>query len=349
MKHLASWKGRVVVAGLASLLAALAAAPGASAADGSSSVTCSTGSSCEIQLEHMIHFGGRNYSPGASNMVIDITPPPCLWIPEGDAHAGSQYVLNFYNNTTPPVDSPFDGYHAYTEAQQLVNQNPMPGGEWYYLPVNPNDTAAQAAACLAQPLFYWDVPGQPLPGIQLPPVTLAQLAVAKMNIPGVGTMYLSPKNGNTYSNLPTFARVTLSFRPEFGPGGLPYVTDTAQLGNQGATVWVEAMLLQLSSSDSSATLDTNGCGYLGSAMMVHNQRAVASTGANGTADCGVTFRTPGAWNITATLTWRACWAPEVVDGPPPAACTPVPGADLNPVNWVHNVNVHEIQAANGTG
>ena len=75
------------------------------------------------------------------------------------------------------------------------------------------------------------------------------------------TMYLSPKNGSTYSNLPTFARGTLSFRPEFGPGGLPYVTDTAQLGDQGATVWVEAMPLQLSSSDSSATLDTNGCGY----------------------------------------------------------------------------------------
>jgi hypothetical protein len=338
-----------VLAALAGLLPVLAAAP-ASAADGSSSVTCSTGSSCEIQLEHMIHFGGRNYSPGANNMVIDITPPPCLWIPEGNAQTGSQYVLNFYNNTTPPVDSPFDGYHAYTEARQLVNQTPMPAGEWYYLPVNPNDNAAQAAACLAQPLFFWDVPGQPLPGIQLPPVTLAQLAVAKMNIPGAGRIILSPNNGNSYSNLPTFARVTLRGRYERGPGGQPYLTDTAQLGNQGATVWVEATPLQLATSDSSATLDTSGCGYLGSAMMVRDPRAVASTGANGTADCGVTFRQPGTWTITATMTWQTCWAPEVVDSPPPAACTPVPGADLNPVNWpARNVNVHEIQAPNGTG
>src|SRR6266566_2006948 len=157
-----------------------------------------------------------------------------------------------------------------------------------------------------------------------------------MNVPGAGQMKLSPKNGNSFSNLPTFARVTLSFRPEFGPGGLPYVTDNAQLGNQAATVWVEATPLQLSTNDNAARLDTGGCGYLGSAMMVRNPQAVASTGANGTADCGVTFRQPGTWNITATLTWHACWVVGVVNGPPPANCA-------------RNVNVHEIQAANGAG
>ena len=70
---------RAVFAGVAVLLPALAAAVPAlpaGAADGSSSVKCSTGSSCEIMLEHMIHFGGKNYSPGAENMVVDITPPP---------------------------------------------------------------------------------------------------------------------------------------------------------------------------------------------------------------------------------------------------------------------------------
>jgi hypothetical protein len=36
-----------------------------------------------------------------------------------------------------------------------------------------------------------------------------------------------------------------------------------------------------------------------------------------------------------------------VGGPPPANCTPVPGAELNPDNWARNVTVHEIQAANG--
>jgi hypothetical protein len=45
------------------------------------------------------------------------------------------------------------------------------------------------------------------------------LALAKMNVPQAGQMILSPMSGNSYSNLPTFSRVTLSFRPEFGPGG----------------------------------------------------------------------------------------------------------------------------------
>ena len=81
---------------------------------------------------------------------------------------------------------------------------------------------------------------------------------------------LSPRTGNSYSNLPTFSRVTLSFRPEVGPGGMPYVTDNAQLGGQGATVWVEVTPLQLSTSDNSARLEEAGCGYLGSAEMVRD-------------------------------------------------------------------------------
>ena len=40
---------------------------------------------------------------------------------------------------------------------------------------------------------------------------------------------------------------------------------------------------------------------------------------------------------------------EAQDGPPPADCNPVPGADLNPVNWARNVNIREIQSANGSG
>jgi hypothetical protein len=348
VRKLTGWGTRVILAGVAAFAAAIPSLS-AAAADGSSSVNCATGTSCYIQLENMVHFGGKNYSPGANNMVVNITPPPCLWIPIGDAHTGSQYVLNFYNNTDPGPGALFDGEHAFQEAQQLVNATPMPAGTWYYLPVNPNDTTAQAQACLDQPLYFWDPPGTALPGIQVPPQTLAQLALAKMNVPQAGRMILSPANGNSYSNLPTFARTTLSFRPEFGPGGMPYVTDNAQLGNQAATVWVRATPLQLSTSDNSARLDTAGCGYLGSREMVSNPAKVASTGANGTADCGVTFRQPGTWNITATLTWQACWAVGIDNGPPPANCNPVPGANLNPANWARNVNVREIQAANGGG
>ena len=127
--------------------------------------------------------------------------------------------------------------------------------------------------------------------------------------------------------------MTLSFRPEFGRVGLPYVTDNAQPGNQAATVWVEATPLQPATDYNSARLERAGCGYLGSTEMVRNPQAVAHTGANGTADRGVTFRQPGAWNITATLTWRACWAVGVQDSPRPADSNPVPGAVLDLVNW----------------
>src|SRR5207245_7230409 len=109
-----------VFAGLLGLLPALAAVP-AVAADGGSSVGCTTGDSCYIQLKNMIHFGG-NWSKGASNTVVNIAPPPCLWIPIGDAHTGSQYVLTFYG-TDPGPGAAFDGEHAYQEAKQLVNQN----------------------------------------------------------------------------------------------------------------------------------------------------------------------------------------------------------------------------------
>ena len=340
---------RLAALAVAGLIAAAPSLP-ARAADGSSDVGCSTGSSCYIELQKMIRFGG-NYSPGANNMVVNITPPACLWIPIGDAHSGSQYVLDFYNNTDPGPGALFDGEHAFAEARQLVNATPMPAGTWYYLPVRPDGTEAQRQACLAQPLYFWDPPGTPLPGIQVPPQTLAQMAMAKMLLPGAGRMSLSPRTGNSYSNLPTFVRVALQGQYEAGPGGRPYLTVTARLGNVGATVWAQATPLQLSASDSSARLEVAGCGYLGSAMMVRNPGAVARTGANGHADCGVTFRQPGGWQITAQLTWQTCWVPRVVNGPPPAGCggNPVPGAQLNPVNWARNVNVHEIQAANGGG
>src|SRR5260370_40269418 len=84
-------------------------------------------------------------------------------------------------------------------------------------------------------------------------------------------------------------------------------------------------------------------------MMERDPAAVARTAANGTADCGVTFRQPGTWPITAQLTWQTCWVAQVVNGPPPAACAanPVPGAALNPADWALNAAVHDINAATG--
>jgi hypothetical protein len=86
-------------------------------------------------------------------------------------------------------------------------------------------------------------------------------------------------------------------------------------------------------------------------MLANDPGAVARTGVNGKVDCGVTFRQPGTSQVTAQMAWQTCWVPQVVNGPPPADCAanPVPGAQLNPITWTHNVTVREIQAANGTG
>jgi len=112
----------------------------------------------------MIHFGGRNYSPGAENMVVDITPPPCLWIPQGDAHTGSQVVIDFYNNTDPGAGALFDGQHAFQEAKQLVTQNPDAPRDVVRAAGQPErhpgpDTGVPERAAVSS----WDVPGAPLP------------------------------------------------------------------------------------------------------------------------------------------------------------------------------------------
>ena len=65
-------------------------------------------------------------------------------------------------------------------------------------------------------------------------------------------MQLSPKNGPTYANLPTFVRVTFDQAVEIGPGGDPYVTDTAAVQGAAATVWLVARPMQLATRSSYA-------------------------------------------------------------------------------------------------
>jgi hypothetical protein len=339
---------RLILAGLAILLPFLTAAP-ARAGYQPPPVTCPPGSSCYISVFSHVHVGGSG--AGGSGAPIPIQPPTCAWDPVGNSQTGSKYLVGYYNGVAPASSAPNDQFASFTQAQQMIASNSTEPGEWYFRPNEPNESAAVQAECATEPLWFFAVPGEPLPGSNVAAVTLGQLATAKLKIPGVGLMYLNPVNGPLYSNLPTFVRVAFKGAFRIGPGGDPYVTDTAAVEGEAATVWVIANPLQLTTSDPTATLYTGGCGYLGSTDMVLKAGQVASTGANGTADCGVTFHQPGPWVITATLTWRTCWVPEVEYGPPPAAadCTPVPGADLTPDVWHHNVNVHEIQTANGSG
>lgn len=331
----------VAAAGFLGLLPVLVATP-ASAANGSSSVGCSTGDSCTIQLEKMINYSG-DYNPGGANMVVNITPPPCLWNPIGDATTGSQAIIGMWGNDPTKAPTNFQIAQSVTQANQLLATNPKPAGTWYELPVNPAAGAAGAAECLKLPLYAWVPPGTALPGINIPPETLAQLALVKIRVPGKGKMTLSPK-GNDAVNLPTFVRVALAQGTRTA-NGMPYARITATLGNVAATVWLKPSPLQLSAPG--ATIDANNCGYLGSNMLVTNPGAVARTGINGAIDCGVTFTQPGTSQLTASLTWQTCWVAAAQAGPPPAACTAVQGANLNPTVWNRPVNVKEIQAANG--
>jgi hypothetical protein len=323
--------------------AGLAAAP-ASASNGTSSVGCSTGDSCTVMLQKMVSFTGRNYDRnGGGNTAVDITPPPCLWEPIGGAQQGSQYIIDQYGTGTPDM---FEIPSSVATARTLVKtQTP---GEWYELPANPNDDGAQLQACGAQPLFVWVPPDQAPPGLVIPPQTLAQLAIGVMRLPGAGQLIFDPA-GTTYTNLPTFLQVTLDKRHYTGPDKMPYARVTATLANNAATVWAVPSKLQVSAAGGGQyTPDTTNCGYLGSKEM--GTPAAQTAGPGTPIDCGLTFQSPATWQVTATMTWRACWAPVASDGPPPADCQPVPGAQLNGTVWHNQIVANEIQSIDsGTG
>jgi hypothetical protein len=347
-------------AALAAILAASAlAAPSAAAANGPPVVGCDTSSSCGVELSKMVSFSG-NDSGHAGNVVVDIAPPPCLWIPEGDAHTGSQYVIDYENGVDPGPGAAYSQHETYLQAQQLLSTNPAPAGEWYFLPVNPAADAAGKMECYKLPLFYFATPGAPLPGVYIPPRTLGQLAFSRLETAQLAGVTLNP-SGTSDANLPTSVQVTLG-APAAGqlniaPDGRPYVAVTAYIqgGAVSATVWAEAGTLNINPGTSAArTFDASSCSQaqvsgatytLGSRLTTGQ---LATIGVNGSVDCGVTYAAPGSFGLSASIGWTACWAPTpgaTQPPPPPANCDPVPGASgladsaVGPVA----INVREIQ------
>jgi hypothetical protein len=302
-------------------------------------------------LERMIQYSGPNYSPGANNTVVDIPPPPCLWEPIGDATTGSKAIIKDFGTDPNNAGTQFGVNQSVQQADNFLKQNPPPAGQWYELPINPAAGPAGAAECLKLPLFAFVPPGQAPPGIQLPPQTMAQILFNQMGIPSAGQMKLNPTSGKTFTNLPTFVRVTLFSKNKNStyqttPTGQPYVTLTGSLAGTTVTVWILASPLQVSASGGSGyTPDTSDCGYLGS-REINNAQFVAKAGPGTPIDCGATFQAPATWQITATMNWRACWAPVAGGGLPPANCSPVPGAQPNGLTWTRPVTVNEIQSIN---
>jgi hypothetical protein len=330
----------------AGLIAPVLASSPASAGNGTSSVGCSTGDSCTAMLEHMIQVKG-DVAPGGNmvNTVVDIAPPPCLWEPIGDATTGSKAITDEWGTDPSKAPANFSINQSVKQAVDL-EKAPQPG-QWYELPINPAAGQAGAAECLQMPLYAFVPPGQTPPGINIPPQTLAQLALAVVQLPGAGQIITNPA-AKSFTNLPTFVRATLA-GGHIGPGGRPYVSAQAQLNGTTVTVWVEASKLQISASGgTSYTPDTTDCGYLGSQEML-DPHAVANVGVGGHIDCGLTFQDPATWHVTASMTWQTCWAQGgAADDPPdPATCTPVPGAELNGTNWApKQIVVNEIQSVN---
>jgi hypothetical protein len=338
---------RTVLAGAAALLLlapVLAAGQAADASDGgSTTVTCS-GSSCAIELENDVTFTG-NYSRGVDNTGVYVAPPPCQWVDIGNAQVGSGAIIYNLENIQE-IDPPLTAQQTALLAQAQKIQAQNPAGEWYGGPIStgsgnscgtPNDVWVPAAKGGGTP---------PPPPVQLPPSTLAELALAVMKLPKSGKVETSPV-GKTYANMPTFVRVTLNGRHEMA-GGTPYLVVTASLDGVGATAWAYGAPLSLTVSGTDPQIWSK-CGPLGSEMMADDPGAVAKTGVGGSADCGFTPTTPGTTTITATMGWQTCWVPEAEAGEPapPAGCNPVPDAQLDALQWQDGIAVYEIQTNNG--
>ena len=149
-----SWRYCIVIAGLATLLAALAASPASASDGGGGPVTCGPGTSCYIQITQWVHFSG-DHSPGTTNVVVDIQPPACSWDPVGNAQTGSQYIVSQYAGGPPSPSDPYDQSATYQQAKEMLATGSTEAGEWYFLPDAPYDTAAQAQECAAQPLYFF--------------------------------------------------------------------------------------------------------------------------------------------------------------------------------------------------
>lgn len=355
------------VATAAAFAVAAALAVPAQAANGpSTGAGCTTSDTCYVELKSMIHLTGD--VSGSPSDVVPITPPPCLWVPQGDAHTGSQVILNFYNNTDPGASAPFDGQAAYQQAQQLVKSDPITPGEWYQLPINPAAGPGGAAECLKLPLWYFAPPATPLPGINVPPQTLAQYAIDNLQTLSLGKIILNPRRTSD-TNLPTFIDVTL-VTPNGNPeavnvyNGHPYVAVTAYIpGVDSATVWAVASSLQITPGVLPAHVATN-CGVQGGGRhytlgSTESAAQMAAAGPNSqSVDCGVTYTSPGSSVLVVSINWTTCWqdansaaAPAATPPPPPDGCQGLPpapgGANLAGSTATQPVNVREIQSVNG--
>lgn len=410
-----------VLAVAVAVLAALAALPApAWAANGPPTVGCTTGSSCIVELNWNVTYTG---STGGHNGVV-VTPPPCIGVPIGDAHTGSQAIISLYSDTgalpsqsptpldsasptdsaaptdsTSPSDSASPSSSASAsaspsatatttattaaliiraapvlnpqqqaildQAEQLVGSSPITPGEWYQISGNPYATTAAQGKCTNLPPYIW-VNGANgtlhVAGLNIPAETLAGLAYSQLTTAGLGEVTLDPRGAND-TNLPTFVDVTLR-QPRRGvlevtTKGVPYVWATAETpAGAAATVYAWVTNLAIAPGTANATtydqqrcqvahLSADGHRYIIGSR--YSQAEMKKVGAGQPIDCGVTYTAPGTYNLTANITWNACWTRgrAMAGGPPATGCQRVPGAaGLAPSTAAVQIHVRDIQSVN---
>lgn len=323
-------------------------------------------------------------STSGGNVVVP-PPPPCQVTPVGDARAGSESVISFYQNSglvsqpaspgspsssQPASSAPTDGalspqdQKLLSQAQRLASDNPMPTGEWYQVVAS---TPADQPQCDTLPLYIWQ-PGTGTSalraaGLPVPLGTLAALLYRQLNLAKVGKVVLSPQ-GASDTNLPTFVQVALT------PGldsplsvnakGDPYVVATADTRLGAATVWasVASLTIDPGTQNAKTFADPTRCteahpGPDGHTIMLgsrYTAAEMAQAGPGQNIDCGMAYYAPGSYNLTVSVNWTACWiaAPPTTGGPPKQGCKPVPGAQVLKPSTSGPVQVHvrDIQSVN---
>jgi hypothetical protein len=250
------------------------------------------------------------------------------------------------------------------QARSLLATHPKPSGEWYQITGNPSASASAQAKCTNLPPFVWQAGAAGtihIAGFNIPPRTLAGLAYSQLTTAGLGHVTLNPVAAND-TNLPTFVDVAMT-DPTRGilsvtTDGDPYVWATAMTPNgTAATVWAWVTSLTITPGTANATtFNDKRCATAhldGDTYMLgsrYSAQAMASVGTGQQIDCGVTYTAPGTYNLTANVTWDACWAEgQLTPGGPPANCKPVPGAGGLAASTTQpvRVNVRDIQSVNG--
>ena len=322
---------RVIIAAAlaAGLLAPLAGGAPASAGSG---VGCS-GNDCSVLLSKMITLSG---DVGSSTAPIPVAPPPCLWVPIGDAVSGSNYIISGYGTV---LRGTLYGVYASVQQAKKLLKHPVPG-TWYMLPINPAASAAGQQACRQLPLFFFDRPGAPLPAVPVPPLTLAEYAYNHMLIP-VPAVTINPA-ARGYVNLATYVWGTWAASPTTGLMNAYKITAT--LGAQTVTVWAQPASFTVDVTGP-GTAFSGGCGPTGSRFPVN--KPPASSGPGTPPDCGALWRAPTtAAAISATVSWNVTWGVGNLNGPEPSTLPPVLMTGPNPPL---QFPVREIQSVNGGG